>query len=525
MQQLSPHDFDLLSVIVNEWFFYPTLSSIFNHWKSFARVYTPSISSELQILLFNVRGLAERWEEVLLLLDKYRVDVIILTEIGSIETSLVRQIFLNYKCFQQKGDNAWGGVMMLIKNSLPVSRVKCDLPNVVCVGVKLETTVRLCGVYAPKSKTWQWNALSKIVSNDCCLLGDFNVDLNLKKDERAAKGLLEWSESESLCPVVPSENTSLRSNRIIDYAFARGVSVNLQTCVENTTSDHRPIIGILKRESKENAFGNRTYWKVFNVFLALTAEFWEGQNKISTSEEYYQNFITLLDSLKTRCTKSFPTKKYRAAIPKELRMKLSLTRALACQHKRTGDVLLHEKIKEMRRQNRIELTEIRSKNLTNSMNERFSGSTNGNIFWSSIRKNFKTSEPLDAFIDDKNEVIKDNEEMLELAAAHFENIFNESEVYRPHPYVDSPAVIWDNNDEQITPITMLELKKVITKVKKKHSQDAQGISPHMLKYLPDNYLGPLLKIFNESLTLYTGPSHWKHCQNETSSKKRSNLSG
>ncbi len=71
--------------------------------------------------------------------------------------------------------------------------------------------------------------------------------------------------------------------------------------------------------------------------------------------------------------------------------------------------------------------------------------------------------------------------MLEIAATHYEKLFDESEVYRPHPYVDSPEILWENHDETIPPITMSELLKVIRKVKKKQSSDAHGISPLMLK--------------------------------------------
>ena len=96
-----------------------------------------------------MRGVDKRWEEVLLILDKYKVDGLILTEIGSFELSLINQIFTNFRCFYQKGENKWGGVLMLFKPSLAVMRVKCETPNVCIVDVKLEQVTRLIGVYAP----------------------------------------------------------------------------------------------------------------------------------------------------------------------------------------------------------------------------------------------------------------------------------------------------------------------------------------------------------------------------------------
>ena len=265
------------------------------------------------------------------------------------------------------------------------------------------------------------------------MFGDFNIDIDSKADEMIAKDLLKWAESCALTPVLPDNPTSLRSNRIIDYAFTCGIPLTLQTCKDNTTSDHKPIIGILNFERKENTLGSNTHWKVFNYFMSLAVDFWENESKVASTDEYYTNFITLLDCLKARCTTYFPLKNYRASIPEELRMKLSLTRALSFQHKRTGDVLLHKKIKEMRRLNRWELISIRSRKLMNSLNGRFSSATSPNTFWSKIRKIFKITNSLEALIDNNGVVVKDVDNMLSIAATHYENLFVESQVYRSHP--------------------------------------------------------------------------------------------
>jgi hypothetical protein len=379
--------------------------------------------------------------------------------------------------------------------------------------------MRIIGIYAPKSKTWNWNSLSDYITDSCGLFGDFNIDLDDKTDEIAAKNLLNWADLCTLTAVSPDSATSLRSNRIIDYAFTKGIPLTLQICTENTTSDHKPILGILNIENKESTLGSNTHWKVFNYFMSLTVEFWENESKRASTDEYYKNFIKLLDCLKTRCTTYFPMKNYRVAIPKELRAKLSLVRALSFKHKRTGDVLLHKRIKEMRKNNRNELASIRSQKLTNALNERFSSSASPNLFWSKIRKNFKPMNSLEAFIDNNNTIVKDIDIMLDLAVTHYKNLFVESEVYRPHPYVDSPEVQWENHDEPIPPITMSELLKVIRKVKKKHSNDAHGISPYMLSFIPHNYMVPMLKIFNDSLTTFSGPSYWKHVKMKLLAKK------
>ncbi len=518
---MSTFEFRLLSEIVNEWSSISTLSSCLSHWKSFNRVCTSSSFAQLQILIFNVRGLDLRWEEVILLFEKYKVDCLILIEVGAMDLSLVNQSFIDFKYVYQKGENSWGGVLMLFKTSLPTRRVECNVPNVCIVDVKLEYTVRLIGIYAPKSKTWDWSSLSQHITDHCCIFGDFNIDFDCKSDETAASDLLEWSTSMSLTLIVPDTNTSLRSDRMIDYALTRNIPLTIQACGDNTTSDHKPMLSVLSCERKENVLGNKTHWKVFHYFLALTSEFWENESNHASLDEYYENFISLLDSLKARCTTYFPIKKFRAAIPKELRQKLSYTRALSFRHKRTGDVALHKKIKELRKLNRIELIAIRAQKLTESINDRFSSSTSSNLFWSKLKKNFKSISSLDGIIDKNDVVVKDIDGMLELVADHYENLFSESVVYRPHPYVDGPDVVWENWEEPIPPITASELAKVIAKVKKKHSCDAHGISSYMLQFIPNMYWGSLLRIFNNSLATYSGPSYWKHVKMKLLAKKDS----
>jgi hypothetical protein len=175
----------------------------------------------------------------------------------------------------------------------------------------------------------------------------------------------------------------------------------------------------------------------------------------------------------------------------------------------------------MRLNNRRELELIRSKKLTRAMNERNTSSKEANAFWSKTRMQFKKVNSLDAFIDKDNEVVKDTDAMLEIAATHYEKLFSEHPVYRPHPYVDSPEVRWDNFDESIPPITMPELLKVVSKVKKKQSIDAHGISPYLLQFIPNSYWKPMLDIFNVSFTSFTGPTYWKHVKMKLLAKKES----
>lgn len=108
-------------------------------------------------------------------------------------------------------------------------------------------------------------------------------------------------------------------------------------------------------ERKVNARGSNAHWRVFNYVLALIAEYWEQESQLAPADSYCAEFVTFLHCLKCRCTTTFPIDRYRTLLSEGLRQKRSYVRALSFRHKRTGDVSLLEKIKELRRENRTEL--------------------------------------------------------------------------------------------------------------------------------------------------------------------------
>ena len=177
-----------------------------------------------------------------------------------------------------------------------------------------------------------------------------------------------------------------------------------------------------------------------------------------------------------------------------------------------------KKIKEMPRPNRLELISIRSRKSMNSLNRRFSSTISPNTFRSKTRKTFKTTDSLQALIDN-NGAVKDVDAMLSIAATHYENLLAEPSAYRPHPYADSPEENWDNRCELIPPVTISGLLKVIGEVKIIHSADAHGIAPHMLIFIPNNYMVSPLNIFNNSISSFSGPSYWEHIKMKLLAKR------
>lgn len=334
----SPFDFNLFSEILMEWESSVFLDHCFSKWQKYIQNEENSCFLSRYILSFNVRGLDLRWHEVILLSSSLKSDIIILLETGNIDLSFYEKIFNNFRIFYQKGENKNGGVLILVKHELQVSRIECKLPNVCVIEIRGDEMLRIVGVYAPVSKSWSWDDLSSSLSQKCVVFGDFNVDL--VRDGKKAEFFHEWADDNCLAPFTPEASTSLRSDRVIDYALASGVNLNIQVYSGNTTSDHLPTLSVISDKIRNKSLGRNTHWKVFSLFSEFTFSFWEKRWDIEDLDTTYNEYSRFLSLLSARCTSLFPIEKYRPSIPSELRSFLSYIRALSFRQMRTKSIEL-----------------------------------------------------------------------------------------------------------------------------------------------------------------------------------------
>ncbi|CAF4984708.1 unnamed protein product [Rotaria sp. Silwood1] len=82
---------------------------------------------------------------------------------------------------------------------IQVMRIECKLPNVCVLDIIGEEILRVVGIYAPENQ-----------------------------DGKKAEIFLAWADTNFLAPFTPELSTSLRSNKIIDYALAAGLSIDIQ---------------------------------------------------------------------------------------------------------------------------------------------------------------------------------------------------------------------------------------------------------------------------------------------------------
>ncbi|CAF3920953.1 unnamed protein product [Rotaria sp. Silwood1] len=350
----------------------------------------------------------------------------------------------NHVAFYQAGENPHGDVLVLIRKDIPATRVSCSLRNVCVIDLLLSEPTRLVAIYAPESKTWRWSELTNLTNNRCIIMGDFNVDI--EKDGEKGDQLLEWIDSCHLRPVVPDSNTSLRSNRTIDYALTTGIDLTIQTYEEITNSDHKPLIGIFTDNDAKKRKGSRTVWSVFSLFLSYTYEFWKQKEwNTQASETTYEEFITFLTSLNNRCQQYFALNHARPSIPYELLKLLALSRSLSFKTKRKGDIHLRNETRRLRNATRFELSRLQQEQLTKQVRERHTSGEDSALFWSKTKRHFRhISSSLRGFETPKGEIIRDPQNMVDTAADYYEKLMEAPVVIRPHLYVDAPPVIWEN---------------------------------------------------------------------------------
>ena len=461
------------------------------------------------------------WNEVLLLANSFKLDIIIIIETGIIDIPWINKLFPDRSIYYQKGENSFGSVAVLIRNELKSKRVDCKLPNVCPVEIELEEKLRIIGIYAPESKSWTWQDLTPLISSKCVLLGDFNVDLD--KDVKSHK-LIKWTDSCTLLPCLPECSTSLKSkaHRIIDYALSRSVPTSVQTYEGGTTSDHKPILSVITCDRKESAFGKKVRWKVVTLFLAYVFPFWQSQWNLSCMDEVYKDYVLFLSLLISRCTISFPINKYRIALPATIRALLSYSRAISFRARRTGECELRRLSNYMRAQVKKELKLFLSDQLRKSLASRYSTSHTSVTFWSKIKRCFKPARAsLHGFILPSGDIVRDSVKMVDIAAEHYKQLYAAPKVARPHPYVDAPSTEWENEDELIPPVTYEEVIKVVTSREKKLSCDAHGLSTFLFKFLPPQFWTLFVQLFNYSFTSFFLPSSWKDVRIILLAKKES----
>ncbi|CAF0861842.1 unnamed protein product [Rotaria sordida] len=150
-----------------------------------------------------------------------------------------------------------------MKLDIQVTRIECELSNVCVLDIKGEEILRIVGVYASEMKPHPYTDFppteydnvdepipevtldelvftvqSKHIKGEE-ILRIIGVYAPESQDAKKAEIFLTWADTNFLVPFIPELSTSLRSNRIINYALAAGLSIDIHNYSVSSTLNLR----------------------------------------------------------------------------------------------------------------------------------------------------------------------------------------------------------------------------------------------------------------------------------------------
>lgn len=161
----------------------------------------------------------------------------------------------------------------------------------------------------------------------------------------------------------------------------------------DTSSDHKPILGVLGVEDVHKKNGCRTAWPVFSLILSYTAGYWDQMWEEISYDGVYEKFITFLVRLADRCKSYFPARMTRPTVPYELMKLLTRSRTLSFKAKRTGDIRLREDARFLRNQARHELKKFQQDQLEKLVKGRHTPGDGSRFFWRLPKENSEIIRP------------------------------------------------------------------------------------------------------------------------------------
>jgi hypothetical protein len=160
----------ILNAILNEWNSRSSLSCISKQWHKDG----PIASSEnLFLILYNCQCLSTHIADLDILLSTYTPQICILTGVGSKIKNLPK--LASYFWISQKGTNSFGGVAILLHDSLKAKVITQQLDFLLIELDILPKPILLGAIYIPPGKPFPQNLFESILNKPFYIFGDYNV--------------------------------------------------------------------------------------------------------------------------------------------------------------------------------------------------------------------------------------------------------------------------------------------------------------------------------------------------------------
>jgi uncharacterized protein (UPF0147 family) len=486
----------ILKQITNEWNTRTCMSDLNKSW---CKAKPITKDPNLLFLLYNVNSLNSHIADMDILINNHTPQICILTEIGK---TVMRKLpnFPNYHLLAQEGTNSFGGVAILIHQSIKYKEISREL-NFLLVEIETNPIPTLIGaVYVPPGSATPFHLFKKCRNKPFYIFGDYNakhIDWKCSINNTSGNQIVAWLEETGNEMIVPENPTSRRSDAIIDFCLTHDAAGWQSEVIDDGTSDHFPILIQSPLSISPSAVFRTTNWKVFKFFLSLIYEYWLALVYNYEEQFFFTHFSSFLKSLWDRCSVYKSAKQYRPPWPPHLVVlarEVNRSRRRFRRNKSVPNLNSFLEIKAI-------FQDERSNVLQRKYDEKMEWILKDQNIWKIARPIFHSYSPPFRGLNINSVRVKDPKEIVDILAKHYEKHFAE-------PKHDEKNVIHQkciSIYEQISYIPNIPLESIsITEVLKewkrfspKKSTDSVGTSAFLLKNLPEIYINIITILFNK----------------------------
>ncbi|CAF1681552.1 unnamed protein product [Rotaria magnacalcarata] len=478
-----------------EWNNRNTISELNKKW---TKERPKNYSENLTVLLWNCEGLSTHLADLDILLSYHSPHIMILTGVGKQIRYLPKIPY--YYWHSQEGDNSFGGVAILVHVKLKSTVLKTSI-NFLLIELEISNQkINIAAVYVPPKNTPPFELFQTHDNNNIIIFGDFNAkhqEWGCEKNNPSGNRIKEWMENEGWNIIHPSKPTSKKSKSIIDFAIVQDNNGWNAETLDEGTLDHYPVIFFSPFAATEDGSFRATNWKMFYYFLQSIFSYWNSLVYNMDHDAFFEIFSAFLAALWDRCSEYKYAKAFRTPWPPYLVTIAKNVNKYKRKYRRTRflndfnvflcckNEFLQEKNSYLQKQKENKLKDMK---------------INNNV-WSYVKNTFRSYSPAFKGLTTSNGIIKDNKDIVNILANHYEKHFEQPIYDLNNPYyIECINAYKEIENGPNLPLQKIEYNEVLKQWKSlasKKSLDSTNTSAYLLKNLPSEYLNIITVLFNK----------------------------
>jgi hypothetical protein len=491
----SQKEKDILLSMLYEWNIRNSISELNKCW---TKERPKNYSENLIVLLWNCEGLSTHLADLDILLSYHSPHIVILTGVGKQIRHLPKIPY--YYWHSQEGNNSFGGVAILIQQKLRSTVLKRSI-NFLLIELEISNQkINIAAVYVPPKNIPPFELFPTHDNKNIIIFGDFNAkhqEWGCGKNNTSGNHTKEWLENEGWNILYPLKPTSKKSKSIIDFAIGQDINGWNAETLDEGTSDHYPVIFFSPLSATDNGSFRATNWKIFYYFLQSTFSYWNSLVYNMDHDTFFDIFSSFLAALWDRCSEYKYVNTFRTPWPPHLVMMAKNVNKYKRKYRRTRflnhfndflfwkNIFLEEKNNYLQKQKENKLKDMK---------------INNNV-WSYVKNTFRPYSPSFKGITTSHGIIKNNQEIVNMLADHYEKHFELPihDINNPF-HIECINAYNEIENGPNLPLQNIEYEEVLKQWKKlasKKSLDSTNTSAYLLKNLPSEYINVITVLFNK----------------------------